>query len=155
MYRLKILYLVLPPLRERSQDIEPLAQHFITRFAARYASEGKALSARSLAWMQQHDWPGNVRELENWVHRRFLMCPGPVIELDDTGAAPDTATAPLCGYQEAKAHALRQFECDYLQRALRQAAGNVTHAAQLAGKERRAFGKLMKKHGLGGSASSN
>ncbi len=155
MYRLKILHLVLPPLRARADDIEALAQHFIVRFAAKYGAAPKALSDPALAWMQQHDWPGNVRELENWVHRRFLMCPGPVIELEDAGAAPAAPESGLCPYQEAKARALRQFEADYLQRALRQSAGNVTRAAQLAGKERRAFGKLMKKHGLAASASAH
>ena len=155
MYRLKILYLVLPPLRERGEDIEALARHFVARFSVKYGAPPKDLHPQALAWMQQHDWPGNIRELENWVHRQFLMTPGAVIELEGLVSQAAAPAAELCCYQEAKARALRQFECDYLQRALRQAAGNVTRAAQLAGKERRAFGKLMKKHGLGASASAH
>jgi DNA-binding NtrC family response regulator len=93
-----------------------------------------------------------VRELENWLHRRFLMCSGEYLTHDTQLAAGSAATAdptgPLAGFAAAKAEAVRRFERDYLKRALDEAGGNVTRAARLAGKERRAFGKLLKKHGL-------
>jgi two-component system, NtrC family, response regulator GlrR len=151
LYRLKILHLSLPPLRERGADVEILAQHFIERFAAQYGIAPKGLPAHTSEWLRQYPWPGNVRELENWVHRAMLMTPGPLI--DACGAAPAVATpggidAPLRGFQQAKAEAVRLFEREYLMRALDESCGNVSRAARLAGKERRAFGKLMKKHGL-------
>src|SRR5574337_294063 len=98
-------------------------------------------------------WRGNVRELENWVHRRFLMSAGASITHDDLGvetavAAQAGSAAPLPCFQRAKAEAVRRFERLYLLRALREAGGNVTRAARIAGKERRAFGKLLKKHGI-------
>ncbi|VTU35448.1 sigma 54-interacting transcriptional regulator [Variovorax sp. PBL-E5] len=159
MYRLKILHLVLPPLRERAGDIELLAAHFIRRFSAKYGLPAKALPHDTLQWLRSQPWPGNIRELENWVHREFLMGGGIALRED---AAPHAAPAAedwddsgLMRFQLAKAEAVRQFEQDYLQRALRQAEGNVTRAAQMVGKERRAFGKLLKKHGIGRDAASD
>jgi DNA-binding NtrC family response regulator len=102
--------------------------------------------------MCQYAWPGNVRELENWVHRQFLMCRGETIVHEDTAPeVPSPQPEPeACGcFAQAKAEAVRRFECDYLRRVLDQTGGNVTQAARLAGKERRAFGKLLKKHGIG------
>ncbi|MFY9511087.1 MAG: sigma-54 dependent transcriptional regulator [Rubrivivax sp.] len=155
LYRLKVLTLVLPPLRERGDDIELLARHFIARYATKYGFEVKRIAPATLRWMLAYGWPGNVRELENWVHRQFLMCDGPWLlhdeleeaELVATADATD-ATAPPT-FQAAKAEAVCRFEREYLQRVLQQAHGNVTRAARLACKERRAFGKLLKKHGIG------
>ncbi|MDM0012565.1 sigma-54 dependent transcriptional regulator [Variovorax sp. J22P168] len=155
MYRLKILHLVLPPLRERVEDIDLLAAHFIDRFSAKYGLPAKTLSSPELQWLRSQPWHGNVRELENWVHREFLMGGG--IPLRSPQAVARAEAAPLAEdwddsgfmrFQLAKAEAVRLFEQDYLQRALRQAEGNVTRAAQMVGKERRAFGKLLKKHGI-------
>lgn len=151
MYRLKILHLELPPLRDRLGDAEQLAQYFIGVFCAKYQILVKTLDAAALAWIRRHHWPGNVRELENWVHRELLMGDTPTIsaKLDAPScerAASNTPAMP--SFQDAKAEALRQFERDYVLAVLRQACGNVTHAAQIAGKERRAFGKLLKKHNI-------
>ena len=165
LYRLKILHLELPPLRVRGADVLLLAQHFVRRFATHYRSAAKSIHPLTEAWLHHHPWPGNVRELENWVHRQFLMCCGPVIVHDAVAAqaqalaqADDAASAapqgwPPCAYAQAKAEALRRFEGEYLRRALIEADGNVSRAARLAGKERRAFGKLLKKHGLQGHAN--
>jgi len=153
MYRLKILHLVLPPLRERAGDIDLLASHFIRRFSAKYGLPARTLSAHELQWLRNQPWPGNVRELENWVHRDFLMGGGIPVCQETTPAvepasADDWDDSGFMRFQVAKAEAVRVFEQDYLQRALRQAEGNVTRAAQMVGKERRAFGKLLKKHGI-------
>lgn len=190
LYRLKILHLELPPLRDRGADVLLLAQHFIQRFATQYGRPAKPLHPATEAWLHRHPWPGNVRELENWVHRQFLMSAGTVIVHDNlalqsqvpaqapvnvpvgvlVGARGDSASATSggsggeaasptpavwpCAYAQAKAGALRRFEGEYLRRALIEADGNVSRAARLAGKERRAFGKLLKKHGLQGPAAT-
>lgn len=156
LYRLKILHLLLPPLRARVDDVEALAEHFVARFAAKYGSAPRPIHPATRSWLRQHPWPGNVRELENWVHRQFLMCSGEYLchELPSGPAREDDAHAlpAATDFAQAKAEAVRRFECDYVQRVLHEAGGNVTRAARLAGKERRAFGKLMKKHGIAGHA---
>jgi len=155
LYRLKVLTLWLPPLRERADDVLLLARHFIVQLAAKYHAPAKGIDAATHRWMRGYGWPGNVRELENWVHRQFLMCDGPSICIDGVPAGPgadnvaaDESSVTTQAFHAAKAEAVRRFECDYLKRVLNQARGNVSQAARLACKERRAFGKLLKKHGI-------
>lgn len=153
MYRLKILHLELPPLRERSGDAELLAEHFVGQLCARYRLARKRFDPAALAWIRAGTWPGNVRELENWVHRALLMADGPTIRVDaDAEAAPAgpgaLAIAGVDNFKRAKAAAVSRFERDYVLAVMRQSGGNVTRAAQIAGKERRAFGKLIKKLGI-------
>jgi two-component system response regulator GlrR len=161
MYRLKILHLELPNLAARSGDAVLLARHFAASFSAQYGLAPKQFDEATLAWIGGHLWRGNVRELENWVHRALLMADGPTISHHAAGsvvaAAGTDARSDAAGsvpwvatdnFQDAKAAAVRAFERDYVLRMLRQTQGNVTRAAQIAGKERRAFGKLLKKHGI-------
>ncbi|HJV62572.1 MAG TPA: sigma-54 dependent transcriptional regulator [Albitalea sp.] len=151
LYRLKILHLVLPPLRERAGDAERLAQHFVTELCAKYHLPPKQFDAATLHWIGRHPWPGNVRELENWVHRELLMADGLTIRVTlDTAERADTLLPAIgtASFQHAKAEAVRAFERDYVLAVMRQAGGNVTRAAQIAGKERRAFGKLIKRLGI-------
>lgn len=158
LYRLKILHLQLPPLRARDGDARLLARHFIDVFSAKYRFAPKSLDTAMLEWIDGHDWPGNVRELENWVHRELLMADGPSIGALPRNRACDpceTAAPQSENFQRAKAEAVRRFERDYVVKVLRQAQGNVTRAAQIAGKERRAFGKLLKKHGIDRQALSD
>ena len=149
LYRLEILHLHLPPLRERSGDARLLAQHFIELYSAKYRVPPKVLDDATLAWLDSHRWPGNVRELENWVQRELLMGEGGVPGMArPMSPRPVAEPASLADFRQAKADAVRCFERDYVVQVLKQAEGNVTRAARLAGKERRAFGKLLKKHGL-------
>jgi DNA-binding NtrC family response regulator len=150
LYRLKILHLVLPPLRARTGDAELLARQFVGTLCDKYQLPRKQFDAATLAWVRGYAWPGNVRELENWVHRELLMADGPVICAALPARTGEEAAAgkALCSFRQAKAEVLRAFERDYALVVMRQAGGNVTQAARLAGKERRAFGKLIKKHGI-------
>jgi DNA-binding NtrC family response regulator len=121
-------------------------------YCAKYGLPAKTFDEESLAFIRRHRWPGNVRELESWVHRELLMADGltmrPAGQTSlERGAVPDAAAA-LESFCDAKAKAVRCFERAYVISAMRQAEGNVTRAARLAGKERRAFGKLLKKHGI-------
>jgi len=153
-YRLAEIVLTIPPLRTRKGDASLLTHAFVRKFAEEQRAGTVSLLPEAVDAIEAYEWPGNVRELENWVHRRFLMCRGPAIVLDDSAApfmhaaaAAAPAAAP-CGFAEAKAEAVRRFERDYLRRILDEAGGNVSRAARMAGKERRAFGKLLKKHGI-------
>jgi two-component system response regulator GlrR len=153
LYRLNILELTIPPLRSRRDDIELLVEHFLRLFCRKYGLPPKRLHPEASAWLRTHQWPGNVRELENWIHREVLLAEGDEIQAasqsmpsgDSSGRRP--AGAPP-DYRAAKAHALAEFENGYLSHVLAAARGNVTVAARMAGKERRAFGKLLKKHGI-------
>jgi DNA-binding NtrC family response regulator len=148
LYRLNIFELWIPPLRNRPADIELLANHFIRRFSDLYGISAKRLHPTSLEWLRRHDWPGNVRELENWVHRELLLTEGEEIRNGhQRDAAPADRQMPS-DLRTAKARALAEFESTYLVGVLAQARGNVSAAARIAGKDRRAFGKLIKKYGI-------
>ncbi|MBB6183235.1 sigma 54-interacting transcriptional regulator [Oleiagrimonas soli] len=154
LYRLKVLPLHMPPLRERAGDVPELAQTFLDRLNRRYASDmpAKRLHPRTLAALAHYDWPGNVRELEHFVQREFLMCEGRVIQAtpgsDRVGQqAPAEETPRFSGdFREAKARAIAAFESDYVASAMKRAHGNISEAARMAGQDRSAFSKLVRKY---------
>jgi two-component system, NtrC family, response regulator GlrR len=148
-YRLQILDLRMPPLRERRGDPALLARHFISKFSARFGEPVKPVHPATLAWFDCYAWPGNIRELENLMCRSFLLAEEGVIAVDRPDRANDVNRPPDpldLDFAHAKAQVLRQFEHRYLVSLLARAKGNVTLAASFAGKERRAFGKMLKKH---------
>jgi DNA-binding NtrC family response regulator len=149
LYRLNILELWIPPLRGRPDDIELLAHHFIVQFSGQYGLGAKRLHPATLDWLRQHDWPGNVRELENWIHRELLLADGEEIGTHVTPPPADGhEEQPAPDLRTAKARAVADFEASYVAGALARTRGNVSAAARMAGKERRAFGKLIKKYGI-------
>jgi DNA-binding NtrC family response regulator len=154
-YRLNVLPLHIPPLRERREDIALLAQHFLTIYRTRFDLPGKIIGDAGMTWLQDQDWPGNVRELENTLQRGLLLAEGDEIgphhlqlsaESDTADGMLDTASLQSLPFNEARAHVLESFEHDYLQELLARSGGNVTRAARKAGKERRTLGRLLKKH---------
>ncbi|MBS0513214.1 MAG: sigma-54-dependent Fis family transcriptional regulator [Proteobacteria bacterium] len=158
-YRLAIMSVDLPPLRQRGNDILLLIDHFLARFAREYRRPVPVLDRASAAAALTHAWPGNVRELENIVHRQFLLAEEGVVHLEpisDSAAASGASEASggwnidFAGMDMklAKAEVIARFERDYLEQAIAMTRGNVSLAAQHAGKERRAFGKLLKKYGI-------
>jgi DNA-binding NtrC family response regulator len=156
-YRLHVLTLKVPPLRSRAGDVALLVRHFLDKFSKQYRCGERDIHPETLAWMERHPWPGNVRELENRVHRMFVLTTGPVICLPDEVAVPPPS-AEQGGHPfdrhlgqrltQAKSRLLAEFEGAYLRRLMSAAAGNVSVAARRAGKERRALGRLLKKHGI-------
>jgi DNA-binding NtrC family response regulator len=153
LFRLNILELTIPPLRSRQTDIDLLAQHFLSVFCRKYALPIKTLHPDTLLWLRRQPWPGNVRELENWVHRQVLLGDDREIRLDEhessgSGEPTPAFDDPTLDFRAAKARAIAEFERTYITRILGAARGNVTAAARLAGKERRAFGKLLAKYGI-------
>jgi DNA-binding NtrC family response regulator len=157
LFRLRILNLKLPSLRDRGDDALLLAQAFFDRCKRQHECTAMDLDASSCAWFGRYRWPGNVRELEGLVYREAMLCEEATLRL----AAPTTASQErrqggdrrLAGfsstpYSVAKSKVLDQFARRYLAGLMDQAGGNVTHAARVAGKDRRALGKLLKKYGL-------
>jgi DNA-binding NtrC family response regulator len=146
LFRLNVLSLNLPPLRERVGDVKLLADNIIRRLCNQYRLANKCLDPDSVSFLNGYHWPGNVRELENLIHREFLLSEGAIITIRRFAKAP-AAPAPE-GFKAAKDKAVADFERAYLTVLLAKTQGNISHAARLAGKDRRALGKLVKKHGL-------
>jgi DNA-binding NtrC family response regulator len=152
LYRLKLLHLTLPPLRERREDIPLLAEHFVALGAARYRKPALPIDPATLDWFARYSWPGNIRELEHLIKRGLLLAEGPRIVVPAPAAASAApAAAPLpANYRQAKRQAIEQFESRFLAELIGQANGNVSAAARISGTERRHLGRLLKKHNLQG-----
>ncbi|WON73528.1 sigma-54 dependent transcriptional regulator [Nitrosospira sp. Is2] len=160
LYRLRILGLKLPPLRERDNDAMLLANHFFGRCKAQFPCSATKIDQDSCNWFNRYAWPGNIRELEGLIFREAVICDDPILRLTcpSTSLSPeptapaDNAAAELCDrtYTSAKLAVVEQFEKQYLGALMERTRGNVSQAARLAGKERRALGKLLKKHGITG-----
>ncbi len=143
-YRLNVFSISLPPLRERLEDVPLLAAHFLARFAPESGHRVRGVSPRAMARLQAYRWPGNVRELENVLRQAVLLCPGDEIQESDLTLPEESAGSSFTAFREAK----RRFERDYIRQAMERAAGNVTRAARLAGKDRKDFYDLMRRHGM-------
>jgi two-component system response regulator GlrR len=163
-FRLNLIALEVPPLRDRAGDVRILSEHFLKECARRYRLPDKHLNDGSLGGLGDYAWPGNVRELENLIHRAYLLCDDEQLKFSTPEAssapAPAKPQAPdgdlhSLSYRTAKSRALQEFDRSYLTQLIQRASGNVTKAAQLAGKERRALGKLLKRYGIGYAAGSD
>jgi two-component system response regulator GlrR len=155
-YRLNILSLHLPPLRERREDVGELARHFLRRLSQQYKRPGCCLSAAALGRLLAHDWPGNVRELSHVLERAVLLAGGPVltaadIDLPGTGGGRPRDEADA-SFQTVKARVIENFERSYLEGLLTSTSGNIADAARRAGKNRRALFELIRKHQISPAA---
>jgi two-component system response regulator PilR (NtrC family) len=150
-YRLNVIRIQLPPLRERKEDIPTLAAHFLQKHSA---IEGKRLSfsPEALSWIAQQEFPGNVRELENKVHQAMVVAAGPMIEVEDvslpTARAPTVRVDVDRPFRELKQEMIDTFERSYLTELLRAHHGNLAQAARAAGMDRKNLWALVERHGL-------
>ena len=149
-YRLKVITLNLPSLRDRKEDILPLATRFLKNAAEEYGRPVREFSASAKRKLLSYEWPGNVRELENVVRGAVALACGPIIrghDLELTVRA--SARQPMVeSLRESKAHLIEEFERTYLEETLVASNGNISKAARLAGKDRRSFFALLKKYNL-------
>jgi len=145
-YRLNIIPLVLPPLRERREDIPLLARYFLAKYAARLNKDVTDCSPDVMQLLVLYEWPGNVRELEHTIERAVVLSEQAVIHKADIILPRVAAAAHQDSFQEAKAKVIAQFERTYIQGLLLAHQGNITKAARAAQKNRRAFWQLMRKH---------
>lgn len=155
-FRLNILQITTPALREHLEDLPILANHLLRQISSQYGGPDKFLSADNLVSMHKYQWPGNVRELENLLHRAFLVSEGALIHLQlPLEQQMDSEQVNISGmnwnakFNDAKSLVIDSFEKHYLSHVLAISDGNVSKAARIAGKERRSLGKLIKKHGIG------
>ncbi len=162
-YRLHVVAIELPPLRERREDIPLLAHHFLKKYAARAGREVRHIAPDALRAMQQQTWPGNVRELENAIEYATVFCGGDTIGAGDlpfdpsaAAYAPDPAADRGRGlpagvadlpYREAKQQVLSAFEREYFAELVSRADGNISEAARQAGLDRSNFRRAAKRAG--------
>ena len=174
-YRLNVIAISLPPLRERHEDIPLLAQHFLRKYARQTGKEVQRMSPEALSALTAFAWPGNVRQLENAIERAVVLCSGDEVTLadlpDDVGggerarfgassessrvlkldaaSALDSVASTLADlpYPEAKKRLMREFDRAYAAQLLERAGGNVSEAARLAGLDRSNFRRVLRRHG--------
>ncbi len=152
-FRLNVIPVFVPPLRERYEDIPLLADHFMAEFAREYGRRPKKFDAGALSMLQHYPWPGNVRELRNVIERLVIMVPGDTITSNDMGflghgvepAAP--ADAPVSGRQTLH-EARERFERDLILRTLAEQQGNMSRTAEVLGVERSNLYRKMRGFGI-------
>jgi DNA-binding NtrC family response regulator len=158
-YRLAVITIALPPLRDRRGDVALLAYHFLRRSAERAGKPIRHIAPDALEALAAFSWPGNVRELENVIERAVVLGHGdtltaaelpPALRSRQLAALWEGGAQPLgeTGYNEAKARALRAFDRVYVQTLLERTGGNVSEAARLAGLDRSNFRRIIKRAGL-------
>jgi transcriptional regulator with GAF, ATPase, and Fis domain len=162
-YRLNVLSLTLPPLRDRKEDILLLANHALKVYAKEFGKKSLTLGQAAKTKLMSHPWPGNVRELQGVIQRAVALATSDVLEaadLDLPESEVQNLTGPTmalmtreglsgnCSFQDMKAKVIEEFERAYLSELLATYQGNISKAARAARKERRAFQRLLHKHGL-------
>ncbi|HRN52508.1 MAG TPA: sigma-54 dependent transcriptional regulator [Gemmatimonadaceae bacterium] len=166
-YRLRVVPIEIPPLRERPEDVAMLAEHFLQRYWRHHRSDQPlvpSFAPETMKALQRHSWPGNVRELQNTIeHGVVLLSPGQIIRPDDLSlhGAP-LAIAAQSGaaglqlptdwlqesYHAARERVVAEFERRYVETLVANAEGNMSRAARLAGVDRTTLYRLMERHGL-------
>ncbi len=161
-YRLKVVELVLPPLRERLEDIPALSERFLQNVADRLGREKKSIDADALAVLARHSWRGNVRELQHALERAAVLTSGETIGIADLDLGPDgeapagDATIPFgIPFRDAKKQVVESFERQYLIRALREHGGNVSRTAESIGMVRQSLQQKIRELDLRSEEWSN
>ncbi len=160
-YRLNVINIPLPPLRERIEDVPLLAHHFLRRYTERLGKKVRTLAPEALELLCGYRWPGNVRELENAVERAVVLCRGETVGAADLPPAVTGRTAPLVrespasgddaawlaqSYAAAKEQALRRFEKGYVEALMKACDNNISAAARKAGMDRSNFKRVLRKY---------
>ena len=142
-YRLNVITIAVPPLRERKEDIEELSNHFLRKYAAKLSKTVTGFSAEARELLAGYNWPGNVRELENVVERAVILCEGGILEASDL-SIPVTPVVEQLGTNPS----LEEMERTYILRVLKEANNNQSRASQLLGIDRKTLYLKLKKYGI-------
>jgi two-component system nitrogen regulation response regulator NtrX len=158
-YRLNVVPVRMPPLKERREDIPELVDHFLARFAAERRIPPPTLSPEAAAALQSHEWPGNVRQLRNIIERTLIMAPGDRADSIDVDLLPaeivesqgtvGVSTASMAIMGSPLREARESFEREYLKIQIRRFSGNISRTASFIGMERSALHRKLKALGLG------
>jgi two-component system, NtrC family, response regulator GlrR len=147
-YRLNVLSLQMPPLRDRREDIPILARHFLEKYAAEFSRPARDITEEAVQKLFNYPWPGNARELENIVERAVLVCDAPLIETRDVELPASESDHAGLSYQTRKDTMVTKWELDELKRMLTTNRGNVSAVAKVEGKDPSAIRALLRKHQL-------
>jgi two-component system, NtrC family, response regulator HydG len=148
LYRINTIELHIPPLRQRPDDIGPLAEHFLRQYRKQYNRPVGQLSPELLRHLKQYAWPGNVRELQHAIERAVILARGNTLTPDDFffGSSPAAlATGTLPGHDALQ---IESMERRMIQQAMQKHAGNITDVARELGLSRQALYRRMEKYGL-------
>jgi len=143
-YRLNVIPVHIPPLRERKEDIPLLINHFLTEFNKELGKAVEGFSPAAIQKMMTYQWPGNIRELKNKVKQAMVLTRNNVITAEDLFFHVPVSSNKFQSFKEAK----REFEKEYISQVLRICQGNISQAARLAKKDRKDFYDVMKKYGI-------
>jgi two-component system response regulator GlrR len=143
-YRLNVIPIHLPPLRDRKEDIPLLINHFLTEFNKELGKNVEGFSPAAIQKMMTYQWPGNIRELKNKVKQAMVLTRNNVITAEDLFFHVPVSSNKFQSFKEAK----REFEKEYISQVLRICQGNISQAARLARKDRKDFYDVMKKYGI-------
>ena len=155
-YRLAVVPIQMPPLRERMEDVPLLVRHFIQKYTGAAQKDAVTVSAEAMQAIMLYSWPGNVRELENIVQHAVAFLSGGksiTVEMLPQALSGAPARSASCAaadrsFREAKAQVVDSFEKAYIADLLKKTSGNITRASELAGMDRKNLQDLIKKHGL-------
>ena len=155
-YRLNVIPIVLPPLREREGDIEVLAREFLQRFMQQHRTDAGVIPTfepAAVAALMSYSWPGNVRELQNVIERAAALADGPVIRLEHMPsnlwlASSEDSSLEGGSYKQVKQEVVRSFERSFLLELLQRHQWHMSNAAQEAGVDRKTIERMVKRHGL-------
>jgi len=150
LYRLNLITIQLPPLRERRGDIPPLASHFLRLAAEAYGSDVESITPRAMDWLKGQNWPGNIRQLRQLIERAVLIRGGRELDVDDFGAVRDAVTREgrEDALPEAGAMTLDEIERAMIAKCMRHYDGNVSRVADALGLSRAALYRRLEKYGI-------
>jgi len=148
LYRLNLITIQLPPLRERRGDVPPLAAHFLRRACEAYRVEVESIAPRAMEWLKSQTWPGNIRQLRQLIERAVLIRGKRELEVDDFAAVRDATSRDEQALPEVGAMTLDEIERAMIEKSLRHYDGNLSRVAEALGLSRAALYRRLEKYGI-------
>ena len=149
LYRLNLITVPIPPLRERRSDVPALAAHFLRRAASAYGVEAETITPRAMEWLKSQNWPGNIRQLRQLIDRAVLVRGCRALDVNDMFAVRDVETTRGGdALPEAGAMTLDQIEERMIAKCMRHYDGNISRAAEALGLSRAALYRRLEKYGM-------
>lgn len=145
-YRISVMSVALPPLRNRHEDIPLLSRHFLTKYSKQYGKRIIDIAPDAVQTLMLYDWPGNVRQLEHVIEGSIVLCDESTLQAAHIVLPQQQSASCELSFREMKAKVVNEFEQTYIKTLLLTHYGNISRAAVAAKKDRRTFFQLMRKH---------